>query len=172
MTICCISFHPCRSIRKQIWPCHKNGHGQGQPTVIIWTNLAGVPYIVYQVSRSSASWFRRRRFLKVSSNHVWAWKPSWSCETEHLNTSHGGSVWNLASNSLAFFEEKKSENVESEWPWSKVNEWPWFYVVINHHVLIYLTICTNFHLTGFNNFLEIYSLSIFRYKNKRDQTLL
>ena len=26
-TQCCISFHPCRSIRKQIWPCHKNGQG-------------------------------------------------------------------------------------------------------------------------------------------------
>ena len=23
-----ISRHPYRSIRKQIWPCHKNGHGQ------------------------------------------------------------------------------------------------------------------------------------------------
>ena len=22
-TQCCISFHPCKSIRKQIWPCHK-----------------------------------------------------------------------------------------------------------------------------------------------------
>ena len=30
---CCISFHPWRSIRKQIWPCHKNG--QGQASVII-----------------------------------------------------------------------------------------------------------------------------------------
>ena len=37
MTIRCISFHSCRSIRKQIWPCHKNG--QGQPSVIVWTNL-------------------------------------------------------------------------------------------------------------------------------------
>ena len=25
-TKCCISFNPCRSIRKQIGPCHKNGH--------------------------------------------------------------------------------------------------------------------------------------------------
>ena len=43
------------------------------------------------------------------------------------------------------------------------------YSFINCHVLIYLTICTNFHLTGFKSFLEIYSLSIFPYKNKRDQ---
>ena len=42
MTICWISFHPCRSIRKQIWPCHKNG--QGQPSVIIWINLVVLEY--------------------------------------------------------------------------------------------------------------------------------
>ena len=41
---------------------------------------------------------------------------------EHLNkysfsTSHGGSVWNLALIGLALFEQKKFENVESEWPW-------------------------------------------------------
>ena len=42
MTIRCISFHPCRSIRKQIWPCHKNH--QGQPSVIIWTNLVVLEY--------------------------------------------------------------------------------------------------------------------------------
>ena len=33
-TQCCMSLHACRSIRKQIWPRHKNG--QGQPRVIIW----------------------------------------------------------------------------------------------------------------------------------------
>ena len=42
MTICCISFHPCRSIRKQIWPNHKNG--QGQSSVIIGTNLVVLEY--------------------------------------------------------------------------------------------------------------------------------
>ena len=34
---CCISFHPCRSIRKQICPYHKNC--QGQPRVIIWKHM-------------------------------------------------------------------------------------------------------------------------------------
>ena len=42
MTICCISFHPCRSITKQIWPCYKNG--QGQPSVFIWRNLIVLEY--------------------------------------------------------------------------------------------------------------------------------
>ena len=40
MTICFISFHPC--IRKQTWPCHKNG--QVQPSVTIWTNLVVIDY--------------------------------------------------------------------------------------------------------------------------------
>ena len=63
MTICSISLHWCRSIRKQSTPYHQNG--QGQPSVIIWTNdSTWVPDAAYQVSRSSASWFRRR-FLKV-----------------------------------------------------------------------------------------------------------
>ena len=35
---------------------------------------------------------------------------------------HGGSTWNLALIALAVFKEKKFENVESEWPWTKVNE--------------------------------------------------
>ena len=42
MTICCISFHPCRSITKQIWTCHKNG--QGQLSVFIWRNLIVLEY--------------------------------------------------------------------------------------------------------------------------------
>ena len=62
-TQCCLSFHPCRSILKQIWPCHKNS--QGQPNVIIWSiGSTWVPDAVYQVSKSSASWFWRKRFLK------------------------------------------------------------------------------------------------------------
>ena len=39
-TQCCIICHPHRSIRKQIWPCHK--HGQGQHRVIIWNKPQGM----------------------------------------------------------------------------------------------------------------------------------
>ena len=39
--------------------------------------------------------------------------------------SHLGSIWNLASIGYAVSKEKKFENVESERPWTKVNEWPW-----------------------------------------------
>ena len=43
-TLCGINLLQCRSIRTQIWPCHKNG--QGQPSVIIWTNFS--PYMVLE----------------------------------------------------------------------------------------------------------------------------
>ena len=141
-TQCCISCHPCRSIRKQIWPCHKNG--QGQPRFIIWKNGGSqVPDAVYQVSRSSASWFRKRRFFLsffLPYGHCHVTRKIWT--NFQFSTSHGDSIWNLASIGPAVSEEKRFENVESEWSWTTVNEWPW--VVINCHVFIYLTICTNF----------------------------
>ena len=90
--IYCLSIFPHKSIREQIWPCLKVG--QGQPRTIIWTNFVGltqdhylnklcraqVPNAVYHVSKSSATWFRIRRFLK--SFHIWAWQPSWWCNQD------------------------------------------------------------------------------------------
>ena len=38
----------------------------------------------YQIPRSSAFWFWRRRFLK-GFYHIWAWRPYWSCDQDHLN---------------------------------------------------------------------------------------
>ena len=165
MTICCISFHPCRSMWKQVW--HKNG--QGQPRVIIWTHLKVFEYLILYTKFQGHQPLGSEVFF-----HICAWKPSWSCDPEQLNkfsfpTSHGGSIWNLASIAFVFFEEEKFENVESKWAWTKVSEWIWLWAVIKHHVLIYLTICTNFHLTGFNSFSEIYSLSIVPSKSKMDQ---
>ena len=63
-----VIFWP-KCIRKQIWPGRKIC--PGQPRIIIWTNL-----------RSSAFWFWR--FLK-GFYHIWAWRPSWSCDQDHLN---------------------------------------------------------------------------------------
>ena len=34
-----LSIFPYKSIREKIWICHKEG--QGQPWIIIWTNLVG-----------------------------------------------------------------------------------------------------------------------------------
>ena len=42
------------------------------------------PNATYQVPRSSAFWFWRKRFLK-GFYHIWAWRPSWSCDQDHLN---------------------------------------------------------------------------------------
>ena len=52
-----------------------------------YLNKLGRPHIPdasYQVPRSSAFWFWRRRFLK-GFYHIWAWRPSWSCDQDHLN---------------------------------------------------------------------------------------
>ena len=143
---------PTQKHSKQIWPCHENG--QGQPRVIIiYENIwsTRVPDAVYQVSRTSASWFRRRRFLKLFTIYG-----QWSCDLEHLNkfsfpTSHGGSIWNLASIGLAVSEQKKSE----------VNEWPWPLIFIQVHVLIQLTESTNFDITDYNNFWKIHYFTFF-----------
>ena len=64
MTICCISFTHAEALGNKFWLSHKNGR---QYSVIIWTNLVVLeyPFSVYQVSKSSACWFQRRRFFKV-----------------------------------------------------------------------------------------------------------
>ena len=55
------------------------------------------------------------------------------------------------------------------WMWVILDKGQWPWVVINRHVLICLTTCTNFHLRGFNSFSEIYNLIICPYKSKMDQ---
>ena len=37
-----------------------------------------------EVPRALTFWFWRRRFLK-GFYHIWAWRPSWSCDQDHLN---------------------------------------------------------------------------------------
>ena len=43
-----------------------------------------VPYAAYQLSRSSVVRSQRRRFFKAFY-HIWAWRPFWSCDLDHLN---------------------------------------------------------------------------------------
>ena len=45
-----------------------------------------------------------------------------------ISPSHEGSAWNLASTGLEVSKEKMFENVECEWPRTKVNEWPLIFV--------------------------------------------
>ena len=44
-----------------------------------------IPNATFQVSRSLAFWFWRRRFLK-GFYHSWAWRSSWSCDLNILYT--------------------------------------------------------------------------------------
>ena len=137
-----------------------------QLSVIILNKFGStcVPDAVYQVSMSSASWFWRRRFLKVFT----IYGPGSHLGNVTLNIwkkNHPNIPWRL-HRKFGFKQPRKRSLKMLN---LGVSEWPWPWLVINHHVLIYLTIFTNFHHTGFNSFLEIYSLSIFPYKNKRDQ---
>ena len=43
-----------------------------------------IPNATYQVPKSLAFWFSRKRILK-GFYHIWAWRPSWSCDQDHLN---------------------------------------------------------------------------------------
>ena len=78
-------------------------------------------------------------------------------ELTFIPPSHGKSTWNLASIGLAVSKEKKFENVESEWPWTKVNEWSWPLTFTNVH----LVVSTSFDVTDYN--------SLFLYRSIRDQ---
>ena len=172
ITICYISFHPCRSIRKQIWPCHKNG--RGQPSIIIWTNLVVHYYPMlftkfqdHKPRGSEEGDFRRfLPYLGLETILV-MWHRTF--EQIFIPASRGGSIRHLASNGFMFFEEKKFENVESEWPWT--SQWMTLTFSCHKSSCTYLFDCiyTNCHLTCLKVFLEIYKISIFLFKNKRDQ---
>ena len=62
--------------------------------------------------------------------------------------------------SLAVSKEKKLENVESGWPWTKVNEWPW--------PLIF-TASSNFDIIDYKSFWKIHRFTFFPYKSIRGQ---
>ena len=96
--------------------------------------------------------------------HILEWRPSRSCDLDHLNKplfplSKGGATWNLASMGLVVSKEKKFESIVSEWPCTKVNEWPWLLIVIYqlwHHRL------QQFQKNPF-------FFTFFQYKSIRDQ---
>ena len=61
----CFTFSSYKIKMDQIW--HGRKIGQGQPRVIIWTYLVELEYpnAAYQLSKTLAFWFQRRRFFKV-----------------------------------------------------------------------------------------------------------
>ena len=122
-----LTFFQYKSMEDQIWPCCKIGHCQ--PSIIIWINLVVLkhPMLHTNFQGHQPFCFQRRRCFKVFL--YMAWRPSWSCDINHLYTrfhspSHEGFTWNLASISLAVSKEKKLENVESEWHWPKISGLP------------------------------------------------
>ena len=87
-----------------------------------------------------AEWTRKKE-LFLGLICILALRPPWSCDLENLNKhffflSEGSSTWNLASFGLVVSKEKKFENIESEWPWTNVNEWPWPLIFIQVHIII------------------------------------
>ena len=121
---------PYKSIRDQIWPCHKIG--QGQLRVIIWTNLIVLEHPMLHTNFQGHQRFGSGeedflRFIPYMYMGMAATLVMWPgpFEQTFISPSYGGSTWNLASISLFVSKEKKFENVESEWPCTKVNEWPW-----------------------------------------------
>ena len=88
------TFFPYKSIRNQIWPCHKIG--QGQLRVIIWANLVILEHPMLH-TKFQGHWpfgSREEDFLRFY--HIWEWRPSWSCDQEHLSKlSFPHPMWKL-----------------------------------------------------------------------------
>ena len=102
----CFNFFPYKSIGNQIWHCRKIG--QDQPRGIIWNKLGSTRVLdaAFQVSSSSAFWFREEDFgsflayMGMAAILVMWHKPF---ILAFILPSHEGSTWNMASIGLVFF---------------------------------------------------------------------
>ena len=96
----CFTFFPYKSIRDQIWPCRKIC--QGQPRVIIWTNLVILEHPMlhtkFQGHRSFGSgeddFLRFLPYMGMAAILV-MWPIPF--EQTFVPPSYGDSIWNLAS---------------------------------------------------------------------------
>ena len=97
---------------------------------------------VYQVSRSSASWFWRSFFIIYGHGHV-NWN-IWKIFIPHI-------PWGLY---MKFgFNRPDGFRAKEVWKcWIRVTLEKCQWIFLNFHALIYLTICTDFHLTEFISF--------------------
>ena len=124
---------PCRSIRKYIWTWHKNG--QSPPSVIIWRNLAVPHYLMlytkFQCYRHVGSWegdiWRFLSYMGLDDTLVMR---CGSFEHIFIPTSHGCSIWNLASNSLVSFFRKRSSKI---WIWVTLYKCHWITLTLDCH---------------------------------------
>ena len=111
----CFTFFPHKSIRDQIWPCRKIG--QGQPRVIIWTNLVVLEHPMLH-TKFQGHWpfgcgeedfLRFLPYMGMAAILV-MWPGPF--EQTFVPPSQGGSMWNLASIGLVVSEEKMFENLD------------------------------------------------------------
>ena len=104
----CFTFFQYKSIRDQIWPCHKIG--QGQPKVIIWTNLVVLEHPMLHIKFQDHSPFcsgeedflRFLRYMGMTTlDHV-----TRTFEQTFVPPSHRSSTWNLTLTGPVVSEEK------------------------------------------------------------------
>ena len=105
----CFTFFPYKSIREQIWPCRKIG--QGQPRVIIWTNLVVLVHPMLHTKFQGHQPFGSGeedflRFLPYMSMAAILVMWPGSFEQTFVPPSHGGSIWNMTLIGQAVPEEK------------------------------------------------------------------
>ena len=115
----CFTYFPYKNIRDQIWPCCKIS--QGQPRVIIWTNLVVLEHPIlhtkFQGHRPFCS--GEEDFLRFLPHMGMAailvmWPEPF--EQTFVPLSQVGSLWNLASIGPVVSEEKMFENVDIHTP--------------------------------------------------------
>ena len=134
MTICCISFHPCRSIRKRIRPCHKNGQCR-QPSGIIWKKFV-VPeypllYTMFQGHRPLGS--EEGDFLNAFT--IYGPVSHLSHVTLNIWTNFQSNIpWRLhmilASNGLVFLSGKE---IWKCWIWVTLYKGQWMTLTLGCH---------------------------------------
>ena len=119
------TIFPFKSLRDQIWPCHKIG--RRQPRVIIWKNL------IDQVSLQLAKQFWNKRFFKcfyfpymalVAILIMW----SGPFEQIFIHLLPGRLYMKFNWNSPSRFRENALWNVDGpaiKVTRAKVSEWPW-----------------------------------------------
>ena len=77
----CFIFSHTKALRDQIWRSRKIGHGQ--PRIIIWINLVVLEYPMLHTNSQGHRSFGSRG--EMFSPNIWAWRPIWSCDIDHLN---------------------------------------------------------------------------------------
>ena len=163
MTLCCISFHPCRSIRKVL----KMGRVDPVSSFEDIRQYLSTRCCIPSFKVISLLVPKKERF--EGFYHIWAWTPSWSCDPEHLNKYSSQHPWRP---NMKFGFKRPCVFLGKEfwkcWIWVTLDKGQWMTLTLDCHK----SSCT--HLFDYMyqlspHSLEIYSSSIFPYKNKRVQ---